>query len=97
LPLFLKNIYQTYLSKSIHIFVISLARKQDKIMYTAVNKETKKSYIVRFKVQLSRIIGKSTRTILRHDKDIYWETDEWTIYNACYVDIKSNHKGRQFN
>lgn len=65
-------------------------------MYILIDKETKsKAQVIKEKTVLSDIIGYSTRTILRKQNLLLWETKEYVVYNPIKVLVKSTRGGKR--
>ena len=57
-------------------------------MYAIIEKGTDRLTIVKQKTVLSRILGVSTRTILRKEVFNSWETDKYVVYNPVREELK---------
>lgn len=58
-------------------------------MYIVVEKDSNKSYIFKEKTHLSEKIGRSTKTILRNEDKLMWETSKYYIYNPVFIQNRS--------
>lgn len=62
-------------------------------MYIIINKITNESSIIKEKITVSLLIGRSVATIYRKQHLKVWEYDKFLIYNPQKILIKSNREG----
>ena len=63
-------------------------------MYIIINKTTNESAIIKEKIAVSLLIGKSVSTIYRKQHLKMWEYGNFLIYNPQKVLIKSQRGGK---
>ena len=82
-----------FILKLFYIFVLFWQSKPIK-MYIIIDKLTQESSIIKEKITVSYIIGRSVATIYRNQHLKHWQTDKYLIYNPQKVVIKSNRGGK---
>ena len=62
-------------------------------MYVVINKITDEVAVIKEKSPLAKHIGVSLSSIYRKSEQKVWETDEYIVYKATILMLKSNRGG----